>query len=275
MDFSSDLQKNRCEGNPADALEAYHIFRGARTLFFWLILLGLILVQCCFWIADRGYVDAVLEDMSQKTPSVFVDYSDSEKQEAKAGGSGVWQYLPLVSESPEQPVPPGSPNSNPEKSHSKTQLSRPLHAFIKLAIPFSNYIVSIASILYCLSLLVGIQLAIAGRLGGYASAGKAFFISLVLAVLVLPWQPLVTPNMVGTLYSYDYLIQHYILHQNSENLVVDVLYYGRFTGFWFLSILLLLSAQLRSHQAVRMIRQQMSRSLSTGTSSTGIPLGGN
>ena len=48
-----------------DAFEAYQIFQAVKNVFFWLLLLGLLVMQCAFWLTDQGVMDKILDTAPQ------------------------------------------------------------------------------------------------------------------------------------------------------------------------------------------------------------------
>ena len=98
-----------------------------------------------------------------------------------------------------------------------------------------------------------------GRLGGLAEAGKAFFLSLVVMVMVVPWQAVIIQGMPGTMFSYEQLLDRYydITVQTDAGLFTKIGYYGRFLGLWGLTVILLLISFRQSRQAARKIKARM------------------
>ena len=122
---------------------------------------------------------------------------------------------------------------------------------------YACYILTFVAVIYCLVLLIGMKLSLVGQLGGLADTSKAFFLSLIVMVLILPWQHTISSEIHGTLFTYKELTNSYLSLVNSDDPKQYALYYGRFVGLWGLTMLLLMAAQWRSHQAVRKIRRRL------------------
>jgi hypothetical protein len=202
----------------ADALEAYDSFRRSRCLFFCLLLAGLLTAQGSFWIVEAGCLDTVIRpDTAAAIPAENT------------------------------PTPP---------DHPQTRLAESLDILIQTHLKISNYLTSFSVVLYCLSLLIALKLSLVSRLGGLAPASKAFFLSLIGMVLILPWQSLISPGMPGTLFTYEELIKRHSACANCEHFTEYIYYYGRFTGLWVITLSILIAAQIRSRQATRKIYQK-------------------
>jgi len=209
-----------------DALEAFNSFNGARNLLFWLFLLiPLLIAQAGFWTVQSGRLDQVLiiaddEALAVETVAIAEQPEAVEKPEAIEDKSSA----------------AGDKDEKTEKS---------------------NYILTFVAVIYCLVLLIGMKLSLVGQLGGLADTSKAFFLSLIVMVLILPWQHTISSEIHGTLFTYEELTNSYLSLMNSDDPKQYALYYGRFVGLWGLTMLLLMAAQWRSHQAVRKIRRRL------------------
>jgi len=120
---------------------------------------------------------------------------------------------------------------------------------------FVNAVLILAATLFCLTLLFGLKVSMHGRLGGINHISRAFFLSLILLVLLLPWQ-MVFGNMVtGAIYSPDELAQW--CSKEAETIFDLILYYLRFTGFGALILLLLIFSQIRSIRWAKAILRRL------------------
>ncbi|KPK73971.1 MAG: hypothetical protein AMJ79_14855 [Phycisphaerae bacterium SM23_30] len=215
-----------------DAWQAYKCFRAARSLFFLLIFLGLILIQGGFWAIDLGWAGTPEEIENQ-------------------GVSGLW-ILGLQEQEPPAPAP------EEEKEQAPYPRER-VRKLVELVVDIFYYVLPFSVVIYCLTLLIGLKLALVGRLGGLADSSRAFFLSLVVLVLVVPWYETIDAALPGALFGSPELIDKYCyFHEKMAGLGWwgYFLYYGRFVGLWILAFLLLLAAQLRSHQAARKIQRR-------------------
>ena len=229
-----------------DAFEAFNSFNGARNLLFWLFLLiPLLVAQVGFWTVQSGRLDQVLIVADNETPTVEIA-AVAEKPEA------VEDKISAADDKNEK-----TENTAPEEPSHKSNLSESLEKLIQGSIKTSNYILTFVAVIYCLVLLVGMKLSLIGQLGGLADASKAFFLSLIVMVLILPWQHAISSEIHGTLFTYEELTNSYMSLVNSDDPKQYALYYGRFVGLWGLTMLLLVAAQWRSHQAVQKIRRRL------------------
>ena len=114
-----------------------------------------------------------------------------------------------------------------------------------------------AAVIYCLSLLIGMKLALVGRLGGLADSSRAFFMSLIVMVLILPWQQALSTDIYGLQFGYKELISRYQAVHEASKLGDYFIYYGRFVGLWLLTMLLLMIAQICSNRAKKSISRHL------------------
>jgi hypothetical protein len=81
------------------------------------------------------------------------------------------------------------------------------------------------------------------RLGGIRHISRAFFLSMIMLVLLVPWYAILEWSVLGVLFGFEDLMQSMAGKQAS--LYTTILYYARFCGYWAVTILLLLIAQVR------------------------------
>jgi hypothetical protein len=235
-----------------DASEAFNSFNGARNLLFWLFLLiPLLVAQAGFWTVQSGKLDQVLIVADNETSTIETAVI-AEQPEATEKPEALEDKIPTADDKNEK-----TENIIPEKPSHKSNLSESLEKLIQGSIKTSNYILTFVAVIYCLVLLIGMKLSLIGQLGGLADASKAFFLSLIVMVLILPWQHTISSEIHGTLFTYEELTNSYLSLANSDDPKQYALYYGRFVGLWGLTMLLLAAAQWRSHQAVQKIRRRL------------------
>jgi hypothetical protein len=235
------------EEDKNDALEAFNSFSGARNLFFWLFLLiPLVVVQAQFWMVDRGwtgtgqtqtYAEQAKTDNAQEPANVEKETPDLEKADVAAVGA--------------------NDNTPAEKDACETRTSQEMDNLQAGLIKTSNYVLTFAAVIYCLILLIGMKLALIGRLGGLAESSKALFLSLIVMVLIMPWQQVMPAGIYGTLFSYQDIVENCRQIKQMNTPQEYMLHYGRFSGLWGLTMLLLIAAQWRSCRAVRKIRRRL------------------
>jgi hypothetical protein len=243
-----------------DALAAYLTFMGARSFFFWVLLIGMLVIQSAFWAVDRGFVDAMLPGMEKNVKALFVraDLPDGVVGAVLTSFSSDRRIERVLSSKESNPSSPAEPPESGQKSEpvpqwNKSQLAQSLHRLIRTGLAISYYVMTFSAVLYCLTLLGGMNLSVVGRLNGLADSAKAFFLSLVLMVLIVPWTCVFDPNIFVTLYSFRQLSDSYLALRRGQgaDLPMYVCYYGRFVGLWVVSLIILLTAHSCSRRAAR------------------------
>jgi hypothetical protein len=91
-----------------------------------------------------------------------------------------------------------------------------------------------------------LKVSLLGRLGGINHISRAFFLSLVMAVLLLPWQRVFGEIFIGAIYVPEELLSRCGAAGGAKNIFVTALHYLRFTGYWVVVMLFLILSQLRS-----------------------------
>ena len=228
--MTEDAKKQDQLLETTDCLEAIGTLKSNKNLFFFLCLLCLLLLQGCFWLLVAGHVNfGTNEQMDKLVQSVTI--------------------APVSA--PNFPVPP-EPNiakSEPNQSWHKysDQLSVAKIDFSKLAwvIRICNYLLIIGSVIYSISLLFGLMISLVGRLGGISHVTKAFFISILMIVILLPWQILFKNVGIGAIFRPAELLASWQLYADA-NFVARTFIYLRYVGIPVVVILLLIWAQLKS-----------------------------
>jgi hypothetical protein len=244
--------------NKNDAMEAFKTFSSARNLFFWVLLLAMLMLQVVFWMVDSGTVDSVLHcylqpESGSQCPQGAVWLMVADQQDKTQADKNL---PPPADENQtkQQQITPKDDISSTNKQLSACKVAD----FLQKSTKTIKYIATFAVVLYCLSLLISVKLTLVGQLGGMANAGKAFFLSLVVMVLIVPWQDVISPEVPGVLFSYKELTLWYQhVRLNADPPSGYLLYYGRFVGFWAFSMIVLLVAQWRSYLSVKEIRQRI------------------
>lgn len=237
--------------NRQDAMEAFKTFGGARSLFFWILIFGLLSIQAVFWVVNCGMVDAVLQETERPQ-------EDTEIIDINNGGHQSANWILTADE-----FEPGSPGAGkledelPGKSEKQLGKAKSLHAALPVIVKALNCILTFTSVLYCLSLLIGMKLALVGRLGGLADSGKAFFLSLLVMVFIVPWQHAISREIPAVLFAYGELLMSYEQNRGFDDLLGNIVYYGRYVGFWFLTMVILSITQWRSCRAVKSVQSRL------------------
>ena len=133
---------------------------------------------------------------------------------------------------------------------------RPLSVF-RISTPFAagvvavcNFVIIAFGILYCLSLLMCLKISLAGRLGGINHITRAFFLSLFLLVIVMPWQVVLPKVLLGAVWLPDELFGGG-WDKADASVFWKVMLYLRFCGLWFAAVWFLLWTQMRSGKWAR------------------------
>jgi len=238
-----------------DCLEAVGVFRGWKNGLFVIVILCLILLQISFWLVNTGYVKAEskTESVGKAIEVIRRPPSDTPSPEVTPPPAKDL-VIPLEENQPKQPVEAeeavekliGEPNELAEAA-GQEQEAGPLFGvtFKHLAwlIRFVNVVLILAAALYCLTMLFILKVSLIGRLGGINHICRAFFLSLVMVVLLLPWQ-LVFKGVPGVIFTPNGLLS--ACAGETGGIFEDVLHYLRFTGYWVLVMLLLIFSQLRT-----------------------------
>jgi hypothetical protein len=252
MDLEQDEQKNLID--TTDCLEAIGVFRGWKNFLFIVVILCLLLLQVSFWLVNFGYVAtgqlggdkaaAVASDSGQ----IAAAATEAEENIKKAAEQVAAPDKPTEA-APQQPQPkPAEPRFRIEFKH------------LALLIRFVDFVLIFAAILYCLTMLFSLKVSLLGRLGGINHISRAFFLSLVFLVLLLPWQipwrKFFAGEIVGAMYTPGGLLSSLAALKDS-GIFYKIFYYLRFTGYWLLVMLLLIFAQLRSCRWAKAILRRL------------------
>jgi hypothetical protein len=231
-----------------DSLEAVEAIRGWKNFFFVITLIALLLVQIIFWLANSGIILANTGTNQKTTLDILAQINNP------PGG------MPLADEAAAaQPAEPNLPAAVAKHDNLKSMLGFIRHVDtgnLSIFITFINSALILGGILYCLTLLASLQIAISGRLGGINHICRAFFLSLVFVVLLLPWQKIFAGLAVGAVYGPQELLNSCLAVQSGDTLD-QILYYTRFFTLWLLEVILLIFAQVRSMRWAKAILRRL------------------
>ena len=197
-----------------DCLEAVGVFRTWKNVLFVIVVICLILLQVSFWLVNTGYIKI---DERAKTDKLAVADSNAVATVAEA-------------------------------NEAKKISQPPQHAlfgvtFKHLAwlIRIVNAVLVLAAALYCLMMLFSLKVSLVGRLGGISHISRAFILSLVAFILLLPWQKVFGYVVVGAIYTPCELVRCCgCCAQGCCGIFGTILFYLRFSGYWLLIVLLLI-----------------------------------
>jgi hypothetical protein len=161
------------------------------------------------------------------------------------------------SEPTQQPEPtPQTQSVKPAETTKKFPLKDELALFhiscrfAKGLIAVCNFVIVAGAILYCLTLLMCVKISLAGRLGGINHIVRAFFISLFLLVILIPWQVVLPKVLIGSVWLPGELLCGG--WSEAQCLVFwKVMLYLRFCGLWLVAVWLLVGSQIRSARWAR------------------------
>jgi hypothetical protein len=251
MDESNETQKNLVD--TTDCLEAVGVCRGWKTFLFVIMAICLLLLQISFWLVNTGFVKAESEETAFSGNifafggTVFPPLTSKEYVvSAEQGGTRQPLGEPdTISKAAEKAVAE-EPNGSEEAPQSRRiHLSFDLKMkHLNLVIRSCNFVLIFAATLYCLTMLFCFKVSLMGRLGGLNHICRAFFISLVMVIFLLPWQNFFGNVVVGAIYGPEELVKW--CTAGSKDIFNMVILYLRFTGYWLLIVLLLIFSQLRS-----------------------------
>ena len=179
MSETDNKEKNLIDAT--DSLEAITVIKCWKNGFFIAIIICLLSIEALFWLLNSGYVKTT--DQPQKEAVVIL-----EPQKAKPAAepnivipNPIEKAAKLVTAEPNKITRKLTQGIKlPEFKLEKRQFEWLLQVF--------NFVLVPLSMLYCLTLLFMVKISLVARLGGLKHITRAFFLSLVAVVLLLPWQ---------------------------------------------------------------------------------------
>ncbi len=249
-----------------DCLEAVGVFRGWKNFLFAIVILSLFLLQISFWLVNVGYVKTC-DDTKSSPPAaatkdteqigeVVKEASDETSKIGEAAKQVAVEPSKIEKAAKQVATEPNQPTETaPQQQESKFRLEI---TFKQLAwlIRFLNFVLIPAAALYCLTMLFSLKVSLLGRLGGINHIARAFFLSLVMLVLLLPWQRFFCGIVVGAIYTPGELVRWYTV-ETTGGIFGIIFYYLRFTGYWLLVLLLLIFSQFRSIRWAKAILRRL------------------
>ena len=238
-----------------DCLEAMGVFRGWKNFFFVITLIGLLLVQVGFWMVDRG----IVKTQSPKKPpqaevKKAVDQSQTNLDKISSAAEGAVDKVANPETEKDQPKEDAQINESKTDDSESDQKQQEKKKLPKLQLGINhiiwsirtlNFIIIPTSILFFLSMLFCLKISIVGRFGGINHIARAFFLSLILMVMLLPWQMFFNNIFTSVLFTPAEILREYAAVSDTDTAGV-VLYYLRFSAYWLLAVLLLIFAQAKS-----------------------------
>jgi len=266
-----------------DCLEAVGVCRCWKNFLAIVVILCLLLLQISFWLVDTGYVkaetfgsaqDRAVETASSGTVSALskpIIAQPAAKEldvpleldEAKQSVEGT----DTIKKAAEKVVADDPNNSKElvsakaEAGAGKAEKAQQKRFFgiqmkhLNWVIRFCNFIIILAAMLYCLTLLFSFKISLIGRLGGINHICRAFFLSLIMVIFLLPWQNLFGNIVMGAIYTPAELVKWCTAQNNG--IFAAVIHYLRFTGYWLLIVLLLTFSLMRSSRWTKAILRRL------------------
>lgn len=216
-----------------DCLEAIGVLRGWKNFFFIIIVLCLLVLQICFWAVNTGYIRA----------------PGNNAQSSEAVAVGLGENVPDVNEAANEV---SAEQSEPAQADSLFGIT---FKCLAMVIRVVNAILVLTGALYCLTILLALKISLVGRLGGINHICRAFFLSLIMLFLLLPWQKVFGGIALGAIYTPSELVKW--CSAESSDIFCIVLRYLRFTGYWLVILLLLIFSQLRSGRWTKTILRRL------------------
>lgn len=251
MNGEQDQQKNLID--TTDCLEAISVFRGWKNFLFIIVILGMLLLQASFWLVNTGYIaaeqvggdkdSAAAGDLEQiaeanEPAQITEEVTKKAQEDIKKAAEQVAAEPNLPTQAAQQP------ESKFPKFNFRVEFKH-----LAWIIRSVNFVLVLAVILYCLAILFSLKVSLLGRLGGINHISRAFFLSLVFLVLLLPWQlfwrKFFAGELFGAMYTSEALRSSFIALKDSE-IFYKIFYYLRFCGYWFLAMLFLILTQVRT-----------------------------
>lgn len=243
MDLEQNQQKNLID--TTDCLEAIGVFRGWKNFLFVVVILCLLLLQVSFWLVDTGCITAEQAGPDKAVTTAVGLEIPVEPEKAKE--QDIKKAAEQVAAAMNEPA-----GTTPERPRFKfSDFSFDVKQFEHLAwlINFVNFVLVFAAILYCLTMLFSIKVSLLGRLGGINHICRAFFLSLVFLVLLLPWQipwhRFFAGELFGAMYTPGDLLSSFAALKEG-GLLYKIFYYLRFNGYWLVAMLVLIFSYIRS-----------------------------
>ncbi len=245
-----------------ECLEAVGVFKGWKNFSFLIVVLCLLVLQTCFWLVDAGCVEPAPPGASPGSTDA-AGGSMAEASKSPAPDQGMQDVNEVANE---ETAEPNQPSDRPAEATRQKPLSTigltAVEAWFNITferltwlIRFANAVLILTATLYCLTMLFSLKVSLLGRLGGINHICRAFFLSLLMLVLLLPWQHVFGYIVLGAIYTAPELVKW--SSAETSSIFGIVLYYLRFSGYWLLILLLLLFSQFHSGRWARAILHRL------------------
>jgi hypothetical protein len=253
MNSEQDQQKNLID--TTDYLEVISVFRGWKNFLFIVVILCLLLLQASFWLVNTG---CVATEQVGCDKALAVAAGDSEQiAEAVKAKENIKKAAEQVAAAPNKPAEAAPQQPQPKLAKLRFRIEfKHLAWLIRLV----DFVLVFAAMLYCLTMLFSLKVSLLGRLGGINHIARAFFLSLVFLVLLLPWQipwqKFFAGEIVGAIYTPGELLSSFAALKDS-GIFYKTFYYLRFSGYWLVVLLLLIFSYIRSSRWAKAILRRL------------------
>ncbi len=265
MDENQAKQNNLLD--TTDCLEAVGVFRGWKNGLFIVIVLCLLVLQISFWLVDTGCVKAG-DEIKAEVALPSIESLQKNKQPEIWPSPAKDLVVPLQTDKTKQPSDKPSeveeaakeivvqPNKPAEEPHQQSDFPFGVtFEHLSWTILFVNGLLILSAVLYCLCMLFSLKVSLIGRLGGINHISRAFFLSLVMVVLLLPWQNVFDGILPGVIYTPCELAKRCSAEQSG--IFAITIHYLRFTGYWLVAVLFLIFSQLRSSRWTKSVLRRL------------------
>ena len=224
-----------------DCLEAVSVLKAWKNFFFVMILICLVVLQVSFWIVDANLVEPNSVPAEQKQDGAGF---------ATTAEAGLINLAATVEKAGDANAPaPAAADVNAPAKKRGIEINEVLHfEHIAWVIRVFNFVLILSLLMYCLSILFAVKVSLVGRLGGINHTMRAFFLSLVILVLAMPWQNVFGSVVTGWVFTPSQLVALKAKVDQNHTVIMLALYYLRFAGLWAIILGLAILAQLRTNR---------------------------
>ncbi len=257
MDENRTEQKNMID--TTDNLEAVGVMRCAKNFFFVIVILCLVLIQAAFWIVNRGCIKT--DKQAKTTEAVIITGEISSAAATEKTDTAAPSPVALNEKEAAKKVladtnqPAAASTHEPKTCPMFGIAAKITFEQLALFIRIVNFVLILSAILYCLTMLFILKISLTGRLGGINHIARAFFLSLAVLVLILPWQKFFSGVVAGVIYTPDELVN--ACAAPTTELLGTIMLYLRYVAFWVLAVLFLIGTQLRSARWAKNILRRL------------------
>ncbi|MGA2172912.1 MAG: hypothetical protein ABSG82_07885 [Sedimentisphaerales bacterium] len=231
-----------------DCLEAVSVIKCWKNFIFIVVLVALLLLQGLFWMMNLKLVKPDEAGPATELLGLVAEVNNPASAAATQAGKSKQS-----SKQAGRDVNTAADANQPQQVQFRFWFE-PTVKHVTAVVSFLNFVLIPSAVLYCLTMLFSLKISLIGRLGGINHIARAFFISLVFIVLLMPWQLLFLPVFGGAMFTPSELTA---ACQAPKTDAAMISFYLRFTGYWLLVVLLLLAAQIRSMRWAKMTLRRL------------------